>query len=105
MTDIRDERYFASAFATVTAMSQSSSQQADVDGCFSNLSTSPTERSLALACFVAHVLRWVFVLPFHVDDLERDAMNNIYSRVAKRCKYITHEEMTKPTIPKAAFRW
>jgi hypothetical protein len=36
-TNIRDEKYFASGFATVTAMSLSSSQQADVDGCFSKL--------------------------------------------------------------------
>ncbi|KAB2099571.1 hypothetical protein AG0111_0g12155 [Alternaria gaisen] len=86
-TDIRDERYFASALATVTAMSQSSSQQADVDGCFSNLSTPHTERSLMLACFVAHVLRWVFVSPFHVDDSERDDMNNTYSWVAKKCGF------------------
>ena len=32
-TNTRDEKYFASTFATVTAMSQSSSQQAYVDGC------------------------------------------------------------------------
>jgi hypothetical protein len=104
-TNIRDEKYFASAFATVTVMSQSSSQQADVDGCFSNLSTPPTERSLALACFVAHVLRWVFASPFHVDESKRNDINNTYSWVAKECKYIIHEETTKLIIPKAAFRW
>jgi hypothetical protein len=104
-TNIRDEKYFASAFATVTAMSQSPFQQVNVDGCFSKLSNPPTERSLALACFVAHVLQWVFDSPFHVDDSERDDMNNTYSWVTKKCKYIIHEEMTKLTIPKAAFKW
>ena len=65
----------------------------------------PTERILALARFVAHVLRWVFDSPSHVDDSKRDDMNNTYCWVAKKCKYITHKEMTKLTIPKAAFRW
>jgi hypothetical protein len=87
-TNIRDEKYFASAFATVTAWSQSS-QQADVDGCFSKLSNPPTERSLGLACFVAHVLRWIFVSLFHVDDSERVDMNNVYSWVAKKV-YVHH---------------